>query len=146
MTRRETHGSQMMAEINITPFTDVVLVLLIIFMLATPIIVGSALKVHVPKALTSKPDEEKFMIVSIDNQEILYVNDRKISIDELTKSIQDSAKQGSKIMLRINGDKSIKYRTVIKVIRAARDAGVVRYLLMTEKIEGGDTGGPKRGH
>ncbi len=137
MTRREKHGTDIVAEINITPFTDVVLVLLIIFMIATPIIVGSGIKVQVPKALTSKPEEEKFLIVSIDAKEAIYLNDKKITVDDLTKTIQDSTRKGFKVMLKINGDKSIKYRTVIDVIGAARDAGVVRYQLVTERMKSG---------
>jgi biopolymer transport protein ExbD len=130
----------MIADINITPFTDVVLVLLIIFMVATPIIAGTGIKVHLPQALTSKPDDEKFLTVTIDAQENIYLHDRKITVEQLTQSIRDIQKKGSKVMLKINGDKSIKYRTVIKVLTAAGDSGVVRYLLVAERIKpsGGD--------
>jgi biopolymer transport protein ExbD len=140
MTRQDKHRNDIVADINITPFTDVVLVLLIIFMVATPIIVGSGVKVNVPKALTSKTDVEKFLTVTIDAQENIYLNEQKITVEQLSKMIRGTSGQGAKVMLKVNGDKSIKYRTVIKVISAARDAGVVRYLLVTEKINTG-TGG-----
>ena len=139
MTRRDKHKHDIVADINITPFTDVVLVLLIIFMVAAPVIMGSGLKVHVPKALTSKPDEDKFLVVTIDARENLFLLDRKISLEQLTKIIQDHTRQGAKVVLKINGDKHIKYRTVIKVITAARDAGVARYLFVTERAK--TTGG-----
>ena len=141
MARREKHGSEIVADINITPFTDVVLVLLIIFMIATPIIVGSGVKVQVPKALTGKPEEERFLTVSIDAKETLYLNGKKISVEDLTRAIQDNTRQGAKVMLKINGDKRIKYRTAIAVIGAARDAGVVRYLLVTEQVKSGARAG-----
>ena len=129
-----------MAEINITPFTDVVLVLLIIFMIATPLIIGSGIKVNVPKAFTSKPDEDKFLTVSIDAQENLYLNEKKISLNELAALITESTRKGSKIMVKINGDKNIKYKTIIDVLSTMRNSGVVRYLLVAEKIraEGGN--------
>jgi biopolymer transport protein ExbD len=68
------------------------------------------------------------------------LHDRKITVEQLTQSIRDIQKKGSKVMLKINGDKSIKYRTVIKVLTAAGDSGVVRYLLVAERIKpsGGD--------
>lgn len=140
MTRQDKHRNDIVADINITPFTDVVLVLLIIFMVATPIIVGSGVKVNVPKALTSKTDVEKFLTVTIDAQENIYLNEQKITVEQLSKMIRGTSGQGAKVMLKVNGDKSIKYRTVIKVISAARDAGVVRYLLVTEKINAGAGG------
>lgn len=140
MTRQDKHRNDIVADINITPFTDVVLVLLIIFMVAAPIIVGSGVKVNVPKAQTSNTDVEKFLTVTIDARENIYLNEHKITVEQLSKMIRDTSGQGAKVLLKVNGDKSIKYRTVISVISAARDAGVVRYLLVTEKIKAGAGG------
>jgi biopolymer transport protein ExbD len=140
MTRHDKHRNDIVADINITPFTDVVLVLLIIFMVAAPIIVGSGVKVDVPKAHTSNADVEKFLTVTIDAQENIYLNEKKITIEQLSKMIRGASGQGAKVLLKVNGDKSIKYRTVISVISAARDAGVVRYLLVTQKIKAGAGG------
>lgn len=135
MARRIKHGDEVMAEINITPFTDVVLVLLIIFMIATPLIVKSAVKVNVPKVQTSQPAEEKFLTISIDAHENIFLDDKKVSVDDLRRLVEARVRQQPGIVVRVNGDKSIKYDIVVKVIDATRGAGAARYLLVAEKLK-----------
>jgi biopolymer transport protein TolR len=140
MARRKKHGEDVIADINITPFTDVVLVLLIIFMIATPLIVGGGIKVEPPKAETAKPEEEKFVAVSIDAKGDVFLDGKYISIDGLYRVLQADAQQRG-MMVKINGDKRIKYEVVLKVLDATRKAGVLRYLLVAEKTGSGAAGG-----
>lgn len=142
MMRRRRSDSSVMAEINITPFTDVVLVLLIIFMVATPIIVGSGIKVHPPKAQTSKPEEGTFVTVSVDAGENVYLDSAKVSVDDLPRLVHARIEQQPGLVVKINGDKSIKYSMVVRVLDAARQAGAARYLLVAERMKP-DAGGGK---
>jgi len=137
MTRRQKRDNELMAEINITPFTDVVLVLLIIFMIATPLIVKTGIKVNVPQAQTSKSEEENFFTISIDAHENVFLDDKKVSVDDLRRLVETRVQQQPGVVVRINGDKSITYSILAKVVDATRGAGAARYLLVAEKPKPG---------
>jgi biopolymer transport protein ExbD len=80
--KRERRSSKLMAEINITPFTDVVLVLLIIFMIATPFIYQSSVKVQLPKASKSEESSRDIMI-NINAQGEVFWEDTKLDLETL---------------------------------------------------------------
>src|SRR4030042_2387400 len=131
--RRKSH--EILSEINITPFTDVVLVLLIIFMIATPIIVRGSIKVDVPKAQTSKSEKDKAFIISIDAHENIFLDDKQISIEDLRRLVERRVQQQPGMVVMINGDKSITCEKFAQVLEVTRMAGAGRYLLATEKKE-----------
>jgi biopolymer transport protein ExbD len=133
MARRKINDNHMLAEINITPFTDVVLVLLIIFMVATPVIVGNTIKVNLPKAETSKYEGQQYLTVTIDAQEDVFMEGKKISVAELRQVAALKVKQRPGIMIKVKGDKTIRYKALVKVLDAVRSAGISRYILAAEK-------------
>ena len=135
MARRKINDNHMLGEINITPFTDVVLVLLIIFMVTTPVIVGNTVKVNLPKAKTSKIEEQKYITVTIDEQEDVYMEGKKISLDELGRIAALKVKQQPGIMIKVKGDRDIRYKALVKVLDAVRSAGISHYMLAAEKIK-----------
>ena len=135
MARRKINDNHMLGEINITPFTDVVLVLLIIFMVTTPVIVGNTVKVNLPKAKTSKIEEQKYITVTIDEQEDVYMEGKKISLYELGRIAALKVKQQPGIMIKVKGDRDIRYKALVKVLDAVRSAGISRYMLAAEKIK-----------
>lgn len=135
MARRKINDNHMLGEINITPFTDVVLVLLIIFMVTTPVIVGNTVKVNLPKAKTTKYEEQKYLTVTIDAQEDFYMEGKKISVDELRRIAALKVQEQPGIMIKVKGDKDIRYKALVKVLDAVRSAGISRYMLAAEKIK-----------
>jgi biopolymer transport protein ExbD len=134
LEKQDQHPDGVMAEINITPFTDVVLVLLIIFMIATPIIVGSGIRVQLPRAETGKAEQETFLTVSIDAQENLYLEDKKISVEDLTSLVTEQIQRRPGLMVKVNGDRTVKYGAIVKVLDAVRSAGVEKYLLAADRL------------
>ena len=140
MAKRRQSSHDIIADINITPFTDVVLVLLIIFMIATPLIVRSGVKVNLPKAQTSKSEEDNFLTISIDAHENVFLDDKKISVDDLRRLVESRVQQQPGVIVRVNGDKNIKYDIVVKILEATRNAGAARYLLVAEKSKPGFRG------
>lgn len=133
MARRKINDNHMLAEINITPFTDVVLVLLIIFMVATPVIVGNTVKVNLPKAETSQYEGQQYLTITIDAREDIYLEGKKISVAELRQVAALKVKQQPGIMIKVKGDKTIRYKALVKVLDAVRSAGISRYILAAEK-------------
>lgn len=111
------------ADINITPFTDVVLVLLIVFMVATPALYESSLKVELPQGTTME-DIRKDVVITIDADGGIYLDERHIDLENLGKAVKEITVTASKTQVIVNGDRSIKYDAVIEVIDALARAGV----------------------
>ncbi len=112
-----------MAEINITPFTDVVLVLLIIFMIATPFIYQSSVKVQLPKASKSE-ESSRDIIININAQGEVFLEDTKLDLETLKYRVTAKVKNKADTSVIINGDKNVRYDAVIQVMDVLTQAGV----------------------
>ena len=113
----------LMAEINITPFTDVVLVLLIIFMIATPFIYQSSMMVELPQA--SMPEEKaQDIVITISAQGDVYLDDEKVDLDTLQRRVTAMVENEPGLSVIVNGDKNVRYNAVIQVMDALKQSGV----------------------
>ena len=116
--------SNLMAEINITPFTDVVLVLLIIFMIATPFIYQSSMMVELPQA--SIPEEKaQDIVITINARGDIYLDDAKVDLDTLQNRIASMVENEPDLSVIVNGDKNVRYNAVIQVMDVLKQAGVM---------------------
>ena len=113
----------MMAEINITPFTDVVLVLLIIFMIATPFIYQSSMKIQLPKASKSA-ETSRDIIITINARGDIFLDDEKVDLNGLKYKLRTMIKDKPDVSVIINGDKNVKYDSVIQVMDVLTQSGV----------------------
>jgi len=113
----------MMAEINITPFTDVVLVLLIIFMIATPFIYQSSLNVELPKASKSE-ETTRDMIVTINDRGEVFLDSGRVDLDTLRIRLSAAVRRKPQTSVIVNGDKNVRYDSVIQVMDVLTQAGV----------------------
>ena len=113
----------MMAEINITPFTDVVLVLLVIFMIATPFIYQSSLNVELPKASKSE-ETSRDLIVTINNRGEVFLDSRRVDLNTLRIRLSAAVRRKPQTSVIINGDKNVRYDSVIQVMDVLTQAGV----------------------
>jgi biopolymer transport protein TolR len=114
---------KLMSEINITPFTDVVLVLLIIFMIATPFIYQSSMKVQLPKASKSE-ETSRDIIININAQGEVFLEDKKLDLDTLKYRLTAMVRSKPDTSVIINGDKNAKYDSVIQVMDVLTQSGV----------------------
>jgi len=112
-----------MAEINITPFTDVVLVLLIIFMIATPFIYQSSMKVQLPKASKSV-EASRDIIITINARGEVFLEDKKVDLETLKFKLMAMMRTKSDASVIVNGDKNVKYDSVIQVMDVLTQSGV----------------------
>ena len=115
--------SRITADINITPFTDVVLVLLIVFMVATPALYESSLKVELPQGTTAE-DTRKDIVVTIDAEGGIYLDNQRIDLKNLGKAVSEITDSGLNTQVIVNGDRNVKYDAVIEVMDALVQAGV----------------------
>ena len=115
--------SRIMTDINITPFTDVVLVLLIVFMMVTPALYESSLKVELPQGTTVE-DTRKDVVVTIDAEGGIYLDDRRVDLENLLKAVKEMIASGQEPQVIVNGDRNVKYDAVIEVMDVLAQAGV----------------------
>ncbi len=121
--KRKMRKSKLMAEINITPFTDVVLVLLIIFMIATPFIYQSSMKVQLPKASKSE-ETSRDIIININAQGEVFLEDAKVDLNRLKYKLLAATRSKPDASVIVNGDKNVKYDSVIQVMDVLTQSGV----------------------
>ncbi|MHB9154475.1 MAG: ExbD/TolR family protein, partial [Endomicrobiales bacterium] len=119
-------------EINITPFTDVVLVLLIIFMVTTPLLLQPGIKVQLPRAKAAETDTDKTMNVLVDARGDIYLDKKKVALEELKREISLKLMHRPELAVVVKGDKDVRYDMVIQVIDAAKQAGVKKFALAVE--------------
>jgi len=119
-----SNSDQLMSEINVTPFVDVMLVLLIIFMVTAPMMV-QGVDVDLPKA-TSKALEgsEDRLIISIDEESKVFINDQVVSVEFLTKKLGAILENFDKKNVYLRADKKVSYGIVVNVISKIKHAGV----------------------
>ncbi|MGZ3493740.1 MAG: ExbD/TolR family protein [Thermodesulfobacteriota bacterium] len=121
--KKRTKKSRLMVEINITPFTDVVLVLLIIFMIATPFIYQSSMKVQLPQASKSE-ETSRDVIININAQGQVFLEDTKIDLEALKYKLTSMVRSKPDTSVIINGDKNVRYDSVVQVMDVLTRSGV----------------------
>ncbi|MBM3262016.1 MAG: biopolymer transporter ExbD [candidate division Zixibacteria bacterium] len=122
--------SRALAEINVTALIDVMTVLLIIFMIATPII-QSRLQVNLPKARAAAQGMDEGLVVSITRDGGVYLEDRKLSLVEFDAVFDAIYSQADRPPVFIRGDASVPYRAVMEIIDKLKSRGVTRIGLAT---------------
>jgi biopolymer transport protein TolR len=116
---------QVRAEINVTPLVDVVLVLLIIFMVITPMIVrGVSVDLPITTHHDRKNDDNKDLIVSVNAAGDVYLNADKVPLEGLTAAVQEERRRHPDKGLFLKADHRIRYGTARKVMEAINRAGV----------------------
>jgi biopolymer transport protein ExbD len=129
---KTTAEDQLMAEINMTPLVDIMLVLLIVFMVTVPALL-QAVPIELPKTASQKqvarPDP---IIISINAKGEAFWNREAQSSEQLQASMQQAAKQSPQAMLQIQADKSVPYEHVMKVLAASHRAGLTHLAFMSE--------------
>ncbi|QCR35041.1 TonB system transport protein ExbD [Nissabacter sp. SGAir0207] len=126
-----------MHEINVTPFIDVMLVLLIIFMVAAPLATVDV-RVNLP-ASTSKPTPrpEKPLFVTVNAEKQLYVGETPIARDQLTAQLAAQTNGDKETTIFFRADKSVDYETMMGVMDTLRQAGYLKVGLVGMEQSGG---------
>ena len=120
------------SEINITPLTDVALVLLIIFMITAPMIVQSGIKVKLPGAVSSDVTPEKNIVLSVTADGKIYLANQELQLKDLFEPLAALLAVSQAKIVIINADKSVAHGVVISVMDVARQAGAEKLFESTE--------------
>ena len=130
--RAHTRG-HIVAEINVTPLTDVFLVLLIIFMITTSAMVKPAADVDLPKAAANE-EEPKGVLVTITPSREIYVNERLVASDDATIAsvLRDTLARTPDKLVILAGDKQVVLGEVVRLLGLAKEAGATGFALASE--------------
>ncbi len=121
-----------MADINMTPFIDVMLVLLIIFMVAAPLL-ATGVAVDLPQTKSAPLNiEQKPVSISIDEKGQIYLMDQPVALENLVDKLKEAAKAGADERVYVRGSKAVNYGRVAEVMSLVTGAGFKKVALVTE--------------
>ncbi|WP_031479107.1 protein TolR [Maridesulfovibrio frigidus] len=127
-----TNNRGMLAEINVTPFVDVMLVLLIIFMVTAPMMT-QGVEVDLPQTRTvrSLPQDNEHLVLSINAKGEIYLDEYKVGFDELQGHLEKLIKKQNKALF-LRADKTVPYGEVVRVMGEIKAAGIDRMGVVAE--------------
>lgn len=121
-----------LAEINVTPFVDVMLVLLVVFMVAAPLLTAGV-QVDLPKAQAKPlPQDSKPLEISINHEGAIFIVETEISLDELVPRLTAIAGNNKETRIYVRGDTKLDYGRVMQVIGAINAGGFTKVALIAE--------------
>ncbi len=121
-----------MADINMTPFIDVMLVLLIIFMVAAPLL-ATGVAVDLPQTKSAPLNiEQKPVSISIDDKGQIFLMDQPVAVEQLVDKLKAAAKSGADERVYVRGSKAVNYGRVAEVMALVTGAGFKKVALVTE--------------
>lgn len=130
--RRRRGGMQPLSEINVTPFVDVMLVLLIIFMVAAPMMTAGV-NVDLPKsAAKAIPGNDEPLAVSINNKGEIYIQKTPVELADLAAKLSAIAGENKEIRIFVRGDQDVDYGRVMQAVGEINSAGFAKVSLITE--------------
>lgn len=132
MQSRLRPGTKLMAEINMVPFTDVVLVLLVIFMVTTPFLFQGDFQVKLPKVAAPSPNLPETVTITITQGDKIYLNSTEVTVDDLKGKLEGIVQQKPQAVFMINADKNVSHGTVAGVLSQAYQAGVTKVGIAVE--------------
>ncbi len=123
-----------LADINITPLVDVVLVLLIIFMITAPVL-QSGIEVEVPKTKTVKEITEERIVISIDKSQRVYLGNDAVNINAIGAKLRQKVRDPEHQSIYLRADENVPFGAFATVMDAVKSAGITNVSIVTEPIK-----------
>jgi biopolymer transport protein ExbD len=121
------------AEINIVPFVDIILVILIIFMVTTPLIMKPSINVNLPKAASGDDSTPSKLSVSITPKGEIYLNGKPSTAEEVQSYSATVSKENPDIQAIISADKDVTHGKVVEIIDAVKTGGVKKFAITIDQ-------------
>ena len=122
-----------LSEINIVPFVDVMLVLLIIFMITAPIL-QSGIEVNLPKTQTVKEISEERLVVTIDRGQLIYLGNDPVNIHDLGNKVRGQMRNPQSDAVFLRCDETVPFGTFATVVDTLRQSGIENVSVVTEPL------------
>ncbi|MGC2323691.1 MAG: biopolymer transporter ExbD [Terriglobales bacterium] len=122
-----------LSDINVTPFVDVVLVLLIIFMLTAPIL-QSGIEVNVPKTRTVKEITEDRLVITIDRSQRVFLGNDPININQIGARLRQRMRDPGRQTIFLRADQNVPFGAFATVMDAVKQSGITNVSIVTEPI------------
>jgi len=132
-TNSQGRTQSSLSDINVTPFVDVLLVLLVIFMLTAPIL-QSGIEMDVPKTRTVREISQERLVVSIDRGQRLYLGNDPININNLGPQVREKVGTRREQSVFLRADQTVPFGTVAMVVDELRQAGIEQISMVTEPL------------
>jgi biopolymer transport protein ExbD/biopolymer transport protein TolR len=132
-TNNKGRTQSSLSEINVTPFVDVVLVLLVMFMVTAPIL-QSGIEVEVPKTKTVKEITEERLVITIDKDQRVFLGNDPININEIADRLHEKIRdpQGQSIFIR--SDENVPFGAFATVMDAVKQTGITNVSIVTQPL------------
>ena len=129
------HTQTALAEINITPLVDVVLVLLLIFMLTAPVL-QSGVEVAIPKTRSVNQLTEERMVVTIDREQNVFLQDKPVNVNQLPSLLKVPGNADtSKRIIYLRADERVPFGAFASVMDAVKQAGITNISIVTQPLK-----------
>jgi biopolymer transport protein TolR len=129
---KKSHDEDLNAEINIIPLVDIMLVLLIIFMVAAPLM-NNAVDIKLPKAKTKEAEsQEQNVTIDIKHDDTIFIGKTVVSIDDLPRRLNTIFSNREKKEVIIRADERVMHGFIIKVMAIVQNAGIFRISFLTD--------------
>jgi biopolymer transport protein ExbD/biopolymer transport protein TolR len=124
-----------LAEINITPLVDVVLVLLLIFMLTAPVL-QSGVEVAIPKTRSVNQLTEERMVVTIDKEQNVFLQDKPVNVNSLPSMLKSTGKgDPARRIIYLRADERVPFGAFASVMDAVKQAGITNISIVTQPLQ-----------
>jgi biopolymer transport protein TolR len=123
-----------LADINITPLVDVVLVLLIIFMITAPVL-QSGIEVNVPKTKTVKEITEERMVISIDKDQRVFLGNDAVNINEIADKLHQKIRDPQNQYIYVRADENVPFGAFATVMDAVKSSGITNVSIVTQPLK-----------
>jgi len=139
-TNSQGRTQSSLADINITPLVDVVLVLLIIFMITAPVL-QSGIEVNVPHTRTVKEVTEERLVISIDKDQRVFLGNDPVNINEIADKLHQKIRDPQNQYIYVRADENIPFGVFATVMDAVKSSGITNVSIVTQPI---NSNGSKR--
>lgn len=133
-TSRSGHTQTALAEINITPLVDVVLVLLVIFMLTAPVL-QSGIQVAVPKTKTVKEITQQRTVITINKDQEVFLNDKPVNLNDLPTLLRQGNTDTTTEVVYLRADEKVPFGAFATLMDAVKQAGITNVSIVTQPAE-----------
>ena len=125
-------NNKVMSEINVTPFVDVMLVLLIIFMITAPLL-KTGIELELPSLDTPNiPESKEPLIISINKNNEVFLSDKKTLVEKLNSKLEAVKNANPKVKVFIKADKVVSYEKLMEVMKQIIDSDITNVSLITD--------------